>query len=161
MALAQAAYVLDKAINKGDPATATQTNISNYEDHAASSGATMKALTWQGKNKVQIVDTPVPRLVEDTDAIVRVTGTTVCGSDLHLLHGVVLEMQKGDILGHEFCGVVDQVGSGVKKIKPGKRYVASFQIACGDVSLFFSFFSVWSHLQAPIHTLCLCEIDNY
>jgi len=137
MALARAAYVLDKAINPGDPATALETNISNYSkpEHADPSGAMMKALTWQGKNKVQIVETPVPRLIDDTDAILRITGSTVCGSDLHLLHGVVLEMQKGDILGHEFCGIVDQVGSAVTKAQPGKRYVASFQIACGDVSL--------------------------
>jgi len=62
----------------------------------------------------------------------RVTGTTVCGSDLHLLDGSVVQLAKGDILGHEFCGVVEEVGSDVKKVKKGERYVASFQIACGD-----------------------------
>jgi threonine dehydrogenase-like Zn-dependent dehydrogenase len=134
MALSRAMYALDKALGKEDPATVTKTDISNYAspEHADPSGATMKALVWQGKNSVKIVDTPVPRLLEDTDAIVRVTGTTICGSDLHLLHGVVLEMAKGDILGHEFCGIVDSVGKDVTKVKPGKRYVASFQIACGD-----------------------------
>lgn len=62
------------------------------------------------------------------------TGSTICGSDLHLLDGTVLQMSKGDILGHEFCGVADAVGPGVPsdKVKPGRRYVASFQIACGD-----------------------------
>ena len=56
----------------------------------------------------------------------------MCGSDLHLLHGAIVELQKGDILGHEFCGVVDSTGSEVTGLKPGQRVVASFQIACGD-----------------------------
>jgi threonine dehydrogenase-like Zn-dependent dehydrogenase len=64
--------------------------------------------------------------------ILKVTGTTVCGSDLHLLHGAIIQLSKGDILGHEFCGVVDQVGPAVKNIKVGKRYVAAFQITCGE-----------------------------
>jgi len=61
-----------------------------------------------------------------------VTGSTVCGSDLHLLHGTVVELQKGDILGHEFCGIVDDMGSAVTGLSKGDRVVASFQIACGD-----------------------------
>jgi threonine dehydrogenase-like Zn-dependent dehydrogenase len=65
--------------------------------------------------------------------ILKVTGSTVCGSDLHLLHGVVVELEKGDILGHEFCGVVESKGPGVKDLEIGDRVVASFQIACGDV----------------------------
>jgi threonine dehydrogenase-like Zn-dependent dehydrogenase len=64
--------------------------------------------------------------------ILKVTGGTVCGSDLHLMHGTVLELQKGDILGHEGCGIVESVGSAVKNLKPGQRVVASFQIACGE-----------------------------
>lgn len=66
--------------------------------------------------------------------ILKVTGSTVCGSDLHLLDGTVVQLSRGDILGHEFCGIVDQVGSAVdtSKVRAGKRYVASFQIACGD-----------------------------
>lgn len=132
MALSQAAYALDKATKSPDDAAATAQDISNYDAHPAASGALMKALTWQGKGKVRVVDTPVPALVEDTDCILRVTGSTVCGSDLHLLHGVVVELAKGDILGHEFCGIVDSVGKGVTKVQPGKRYVVSFQIACGS-----------------------------
>lgn len=78
-------------------------------------------------------DVPKPTILEDRDVILRVTGSTVCGSDLHLLHAVVVQLAKGDILGHEFCGVVDQVGPGARgKVKVGGRYVASFQIACGD-----------------------------
>jgi threonine dehydrogenase-like Zn-dependent dehydrogenase len=78
------------------------------------------------------VDTPKPKLIEDRDVILKVTGSTVCGSDLHLLHGSVIEMQKGDILGHEFCGIVDEVGPAVKNLGKGDRVVASFQIACGE-----------------------------
>lgn len=78
------------------------------------------------------VEVPKPKVIEDRDVILKVTGSTVCGSDLHLLHGSVVEMQKGDILGHEFCGIVDHVGSAVKNVQKGDRVVASFQIACGD-----------------------------
>ena len=79
------------------------------------------------------MEVPKPRVVEDRDVILKVTGSTVCGSDLHLMHGSVVEMEKGDILGHEFCGRVDAFGPGVKGLKKGDRVVASFQIACGDV----------------------------
>ncbi|KAJ9266081.1 hypothetical protein DTO212C5_6520 [Paecilomyces variotii] len=92
----------------------------------------MKALTWQGKNNVKLVETAKPRIIEDRDVIVKVTGSTICGSDLHLYHGAIIEMTKGDILGHEFCGVVESVGPGAKNVKPGERVVASFQIACGE-----------------------------
>ena len=78
------------------------------------------------------MDVPKPRVVEERDVILKVTGSTVCGSDLHLLHGSVVEMEKGDILGHEFCGVVDSCGFGVSNLQKGDRVVASFQIACGD-----------------------------
>jgi len=73
-----------------------------------------------------------PKILEDGDAILKVTGTTVCGSDLHLLSGTIIQLSKGDILGHEFCGIVESVGPSVKKVSAGKRYVVSFQIACGD-----------------------------
>lgn len=73
------------------------------------------------------MDVPKPRVVEDRDVILKVTGSTVCGSDLHLLHGSVVEMEKGDILGHEFCGVVESFGPGVKNVQQGDRVVASFQ----------------------------------
>jgi len=69
--------------------------------------------------------------------ILKVTGSTVCGSDLHLLHGAIIQMEKGDILGHEFCGVVHELGPGVKNLKVGERVVASFQIACGEVCFLF------------------------
>ena len=81
-------------------------------------------------------EVPKPRVVEDRDVILKVTGSTVCGSDLHLLHGSVVEMEKGDILGHEFCGVIESMGPAVKGLKEGDRVVASFQIACGEVCTF-------------------------
>jgi len=131
MAASQAAYGLEKAIGHTDGAV-TQQDVSTYTGDLGKEGTTMKALTWQGKNKVEVIDVPRPKILEDGDVILKVTGTTVCGSDLHLLHGVVIQMNKGDILGHEFCGVVDEVGPAVKKVQKGKRYVASFQIACGE-----------------------------
>ncbi|RGP72150.1 s- hydroxymethylglutathione dehydrogenase alcohol dehydrogenase [Fusarium longipes] len=126
----QAAYGAEKIIGHGDNAI-TQQDITSYESTGDSSQK-MKALAWMGKNKVKIVDTAKPKILEDRDVILRVTGSTVCGSDLHLLHGTIIQLAEGDILGHEFCGVVDQVGAGVKGIEVGGRYVASFQIACGD-----------------------------
>lgn len=72
-------------------------------------------------------------MVEDRDVILKATGSTICGSDLHLMHGSVVQMEKGDILGHEFCGRVESMGPGVKGLQKGDRVVASFQIACGDV----------------------------
>ncbi|KAJ2924063.1 hypothetical protein H1R20_g13030, partial [Candolleomyces eurysporus] len=102
------------------------------ESESDPSGAKMKALAWFGKEDVRIVDAPVPAITEPDDVIVKVTASTICGSDLHLYHGEILAMQKGDILGHEFMGVVDKVGPNVKNLSPGQRVVASFQIACGE-----------------------------
>lgn len=75
---------------------------------------------------------PKPRIVEPRDVILRVTGTIVCGSDLHLMYGSILELQKGDILGHEFCGIVELIVPQIETVKPGQRVVASLQIACGE-----------------------------
>jgi len=132
--MSQAAFQVEKAVGHGDNATTAQdvTNPANNAEWADKSGEKMKALAWMGKNKVEIVEVPKPAIIEPRDVILKITGSTVCGSDLHLLHGTVVELQKGDILGHEFCGVVDSVGSEVTKFKKGQRVVASFQIACGD-----------------------------
>lgn len=86
---------------------------------------------WTTAN-VYAVECPKPKVLESRDVILKITGSTVCGSDLHLLHGTVVELEKGDILGHEFCGIVDDMGKDVKGLKKGDRVVASFQIACGD-----------------------------
>lgn len=134
MAVSQAAAKAEQAIGHGDNATTAQdvTNPGRDRNAYGDESEQMKALVWQGKNKVEVVTCPKPKVIEDRDVILKVTGSTVCGSDLHLLHGTVVELEKGDILGHEFCGVVDEVGSGVTKWKKGDRVVASFQIACGD-----------------------------
>jgi len=135
MAMTQAANLLEKALGHGGTAT-TEQNLSNPDrdvaKYADPSGEKMKALVWNGKNDVRIIETFKPAKIENTDVIVKVTGSTVCGSDLHLLHGTVVELQKGDILGHEFCGVVDSVGPNIKNVKAGDRVVCSFQIACGN-----------------------------
>jgi hypothetical protein len=119
--LSQAAYKAEQAIGHGEHATTIQdvTNPGNNPDWADPSGEKMKALAWMGKNKVEIIEVPKPAIIEPRDVILKITGSTVCGSDLHLLHGSVVELEKGDILGHEFCGVVDSVGSEITKFKPG------------------------------------------
>ncbi|RAL61192.1 hypothetical protein DID88_010271 [Monilinia fructigena] len=135
MALSQAAALLEKIVGH-DINAITEQDVTNpardRQKYADPSGETMKALCWMGKNTVQIQDVPKPRVVEDRDVILKVTGSTVCGSDLHLLHGSIVELEKGDILGHEFCGEVESIGPGVKGLQKGDRVVASFQIACGD-----------------------------
>ncbi|KAF2669750.1 GroES-like protein [Microthyrium microscopicum] len=131
MAASQAAYAAEKAIGH-DGSSIIQQDVANYSGDKGDSSETMLALTWQGKNTVKVVEMPKPKILEPGDVILKVTGTTVCGSDLHLLDGTIVQLAKGDILGHEFCGVVSEVGPDVKKVSKGKRYVASFQIACGD-----------------------------
>ncbi|KAI0437972.1 GroES-like protein [Xylaria telfairii] len=113
-----------------DSSATTAQDVSNYSQ--GDTRETMKALCWMGKNSVQVRDVPRPAIREPGDVILKVTGSTVCGSDLRLLHGTVIQLNKGDILGHEFCGIVDEVGSAVKKVQKGKRYVASFQVTCGE-----------------------------
>ncbi|KAK6951483.1 hypothetical protein Daesc_008018 [Daldinia eschscholtzii] len=130
MATSQAAYLAEKTIGH-DGSAITAQDVTNYGGEAGKE-ETMKALCWMGKNSVEVRDVPKPKIIEPNDVILKVTGSTVCGSDLHLYHGTVIQLNKGDILGHEFCGIVDEVGSAVKKVQKGKRYVASFQIACGD-----------------------------
>ncbi|KAI4523718.1 GroES-like protein [Schizophyllum commune Tattone D] len=94
-------------------------------------GKTMKALAWFGTNDLRLIDAPVPDITQDDDVILKVTGTTVCGSDNHLKNGEIVTLQKGDILGHEFMGKVWKVGPKVTKFKEGDRVVAAFQIPCG------------------------------
>ncbi|KAG8904360.1 hypothetical protein FRB99_001861, partial [Tulasnella sp. 403] len=95
-------------------------------------GGTMKALAWFGSKDVRVIDAPIPDVIDDGDVVLKVTGTTICGSDLHLYHGEIMAMQKGDILGHEFMGVVDRIGKNVKHLSVGQRVVTSFQVACGS-----------------------------
>ena len=92
----------------------------------------MKAVTWQGVGDMRVERVPDPELVNPRDAIIRVTSTAICGSDLHPYDGKVPSMMKGDIMGHEFMGVVEEVGPSVKNLKRGDRVVVPFGIACGN-----------------------------
>ncbi|GAA2073070.1 zinc-dependent alcohol dehydrogenase [Pseudolysinimonas kribbensis] len=92
----------------------------------------MKALTWQAPRSVRTIDVPDPEILEPTDAIVRITSTAICGSDLHLLDVLGPFLHKGDVLGHEPMGVVVETGSAVSKISIGDRVVIPFVIACGE-----------------------------
>jgi threonine dehydrogenase-like Zn-dependent dehydrogenase len=91
----------------------------------------MRAVTWHGKRDVRVEDVPDPVIQEPTDAIVRVTTTGICGSDLHLYEVLGMFMQDGDVLGHEPMGIVEEVGPEVGHIRPGDRVVVPFNIACG------------------------------
>jgi len=91
----------------------------------------MKALTWQGKQKVGLMNVPDPRILSGGDVIVKVTSSAICGSDLHLYNGYVPTMEKGDILGHETMGEVVEVGPLVKTLKVGDKIVIPFDIGCG------------------------------
>jgi threonine dehydrogenase-like Zn-dependent dehydrogenase len=84
-----------------------------------------------GKNKVQVRNVPDPKILNSRDAIIRITSTTICGSDLHLFNGFIPTMKKGDIMGHEFMGEVVETGPGVTNLRPGDRIVVPFPIACG------------------------------
>jgi threonine dehydrogenase-like Zn-dependent dehydrogenase len=92
----------------------------------------MKAVVWHGRRDVRVDQVPDPRIEEPTDAIVRITTTAICGSDLHLYEVLAPFMGEGDILGHEPMGVVEEVGSQVTNLKPGDRVVIPFQISCGS-----------------------------
>jgi threonine dehydrogenase-like Zn-dependent dehydrogenase len=94
-------------------------------------GHPMRALTWHGKRDVRIDSVPDPTITEPTDAIVRITTTAICGSDLHLYEVMAPFLDEGDILGHEPIGVVEAVGSEITNLRPGDRVVIPFQIACG------------------------------
>src|SRR6195952_4784420 len=91
----------------------------------------MRALTWQGKHDVRVETVPDPQIVNPRDAIIRVTSTAICGSDLHLYDHYIPTMKSGDVLGHEFMGEVVEVGAGNPKLKVGDRVVVPFVIACG------------------------------
>ncbi len=95
----------------------------------------MKANCWEGKRKVRVEEVPDPKILNSRDAIVKITSTAICGSDLHLYNGFIPTMEKGDILGHEFMGEVMEVGRGVKNLKVGDRVVVPFTISCGNCSM--------------------------
>lgn len=102
----------------------------------------MKAVCWHGANDVRVDNVPDPKILNPRDAIIKITSTAICGSDLHLYDGYIPTMQSGDILGHEFMGEVVEIGSEVKRVKVGQRVVVPFTIACGNC--FFCQKDLWS-----------------
>jgi threonine dehydrogenase-like Zn-dependent dehydrogenase len=104
----------------------------------------MRATCWHGKHDVRVERVPDPKILNHRDAIVRVTSTAICGSDLHLYDGFVPTMEQGDVLGHEFMGEVVDVGREVKSLKVGDRVVVPFPIACGACAA----------CQAQLYSLC-------
>jgi threonine dehydrogenase-like Zn-dependent dehydrogenase len=102
----------------------------------------MRALRWHGAGDVRVDEVPEPTIVNPHDALIRVTTTAICGSDLHLFGGFIPTMQKGDILGHEFMGEVVAVGKEVRRLRVGDRVVVPFTIACGGC--FFCKSDLWS-----------------
>ena len=108
----------------------------------------MKATCWKGPNSVGVEEVPDPRIVNGRDAIVRITSTAICGSDLHLYDGYVPAMRRGDVLGHEFMGEVVEVGKDVGSLEVGDRVVVPFPIACGSCN------------ACEAETYSLCENSN-
>jgi threonine dehydrogenase-like Zn-dependent dehydrogenase len=108
----------------------------------------MKANCWYGTRTLKVEEVPDPQILNARDAIVRVSSTAICGSDLHLYNGFVPTMKRGDILGHEFMGEVVEVGSGVTNLRPGDRVVVPFPIACGHCA------------QCERELYSLCENSN-
>ncbi len=102
----------------------------------------MKALCWHGKEDVRVENVPDPKIINPRDAIVKITSTAICGSDLHLYDAYIPTLEKGDILGHEFMGEVMEIGREVKNLKVGDRVIVPFTIACGNC--FFCQQGMWS-----------------
>jgi threonine dehydrogenase-like Zn-dependent dehydrogenase len=104
----------------------------------------MKAICWMGVEKMSVETVPDPQILNPRDAIIKITSTCICGSDLHLYDGYIPTMEQGDILGHEFMGEVVEVGNGInrEKLKVGDRVVVPFTIACGNC--FFCSQQLWS-----------------
>lgn len=102
----------------------------------------MKAVCWMGSGKVETLKVPDPTLLNPHDAIIKITRTAICGSDLHLYDGFIPTMEAGDILGHEFMGIVEEVGKDVTNLQRGDRVVVPFTIACGNC--FFCKQHIWS-----------------
>ncbi|WP_219837622.1 zinc-dependent alcohol dehydrogenase [Paenibacillus sp. R14(2021)] len=92
----------------------------------------MKAVTYQGIKNVMVKEVPDPKIVKPDDMIVRVTSSAICGSDLHLIHGMIPNLQENYVIGHEPMGIVEEVGPGVTKVKKGDRVIIPFNIACGE-----------------------------
>lgn len=108
----------------------------------------MKANCWYGKHDLRVLEVPDPKILNPRDAIVKITTSAICGSDLHLFDGYIPSMMAGDILGHEFMGEIVEVGSSVHNLKPGDRVVVPFTISCG------------SCFSCQLNLFSLCENSN-
>lgn len=118
----------------------------------------MKAVTYQGVKNVVVKEVPDAKIVKPDDMIVKITSTAICGSDLHLIHGMIPNLQENYVIGHEPMGIVEEVGPGVTKVKKGDRVIIPFNIACGEC--FFAKISwkanvtiqtntgIWAHISA-------------
>ena len=91
----------------------------------------MKAVVWHDVGDIRLDDVPMPTLQEPTDAIIRITSSAICGTDLHLVRGTMAGMKPGTVLGHEAVGVVEEVGKDVRGFRPGDRVVVCSTISCG------------------------------
>jgi threonine dehydrogenase-like Zn-dependent dehydrogenase len=129
-----------------------QTPIPTLESDA------MKALCWFGKGDVRVETVPVPKILNPRDAILRITSTAICGSDLHLYDGYIPSMMPGDILGHEFMGEVVEVGREINNLKAGDRVVVPFTISCGRC--FFCERDLWSLCDNTNPNAILAETMN-
>ncbi|EZG51530.1 putative alcohol dehydrogenase [Gregarina niphandrodes] len=107
------------------------TNTDCKTEGEVSATESMLACTWQGKSKLEMREVPRPTITDDEDAIIRTTGSTVCGSDLHLFKGDMVSMKTNDIMGHECMGIVEDIGPAVTTVKKGDRVVLAFNVACG------------------------------
>src|SRR5690349_17734011 len=92
----------------------------------------MRAVTFQGKGNMQVDTVPDPKIINPRDSIVQITSTCICGSDLHLYDGYIPTVEHGDIMGHEFMGIIVETGSAVKNLKAGDLVIVPFTIACGE-----------------------------
>jgi threonine dehydrogenase-like Zn-dependent dehydrogenase len=115
--------LVEKAMGKRPTESPTQPQVDPNKK--------MHALIWDGKEDVKYVEKPRPVITAATDIILRITATSICGSDLHMYSGNMPALESGDILGHEFMGIVDEVGSEVQSLEVGQRVVCAFDIACG------------------------------
>ncbi|KAF9923912.1 hypothetical protein FBU30_006051 [Linnemannia zychae] len=123
---------------------------SNQDKEIVSPTTDMLACCWMGADKVEMKRVPKPEITDDEDVIIRVTASTVCGSDLHLFHGEIMQLKANDILGHECAGIVEKVGPKVTAVKPGDRVVAAFSVACGTCT----------YCLKKLYTACECTNNS-
>ncbi|KAG0264972.1 hypothetical protein BG011_005728 [Mortierella polycephala] len=120
------------------------------QDKQSTSSEKMLACCWEGKDRLAMKKVPKPDITDEEDVVISVTGSTVCGSDLHLYHGELMQLKSGDILGHECMGIVEKVGSKVTKVQPGDRVVAAFNVACGNCEF----------CRKQLYTACDCTNNS-